>query len=166
MVMFLDEDDDWIERVRKNWYPWLHKYLPDGLYAEGLVRYNQYVGTCYEKEDVIESELVEHANFIRNPLAAYKRTPDGRESEGSWVLWHEHNPDLVEPGMQLHVTLFRRERGRVGRELFAHYEDDWRTSPLKHLRGANFQPELGARRARKLIDMDTHLTLRNYNKYD
>lgn len=62
---------------------------------------------------------------------------DRRVSEGSWVLLHEDNPEVIEEGKQVHITLFDRVDG-PGREIYAHYEDDWRSAPLAHLRSANF----------------------------
>lgn len=131
----VDADDDWIESFRAFYYPKLHPYLNAvGGYGVGTCSENQYTTTLSADEKVIEKEL-EEIGFIRNPIACYKSTHDGRNSEGSWVLLHEDDPgDFVKEGYQLHITLFRhRDRGRDGREVYAHHEPDWRQTPLKHL---------------------------------
>lgn len=155
----LNSNDDWQESLRREWYPRLHPYLePVGGYAVGHVGSEQYVGTLDESEDAIEDELDDRGR--RNPIACLKSLDDGRESEGSWVILHEDSPDLVEDGMQLHVTLFDREDGENGREVYAHYEDDWRVSPIDHLRSSNFSSTQGVSRAEEYVNKHTLLVLR------
>jgi len=163
---YLNADDDWIESLRLYLYPKLHEPLSGfgdsigvRLYATGGVGGNQYVGTLSENEEVIEKELDERA--VRNPIACLKTLPDGRVSEGSWVLLHDENPALIEPGMQLHLTMFDREDGEAGREIYAHYEDDWRTAPLAHLRGKNFNPKEGVSIATEYFNDETYLVFEN-----
>jgi hypothetical protein len=158
----LNSDDDWIESFRRSLYPLLHDPLSKlgekigvNLYAVGSVGGNQYVGKFDENEDAIEEEFDSRAE--RNPVAALKSLEDGRTSEGSWVVLHDHCPDLIEEGKQLHFTLFVREDGAAGRELYAHYEDDWRAAPLAHLRSENFSPEKGVKIAEEYLDEYTHL---------
>lgn len=161
-----DADDDWQEGLRARLYPRLHGPLDRlgarlgvPLYAVGTFRGEHPVGYLEEDEEVIETELVA-LGARRNPVACYKSLPDGRTSEGSWCFTHRDLPEYVERGMQLHLTLFTSERG-PGREIYAHYEDDWRVSPLKHLRAANYNPGLGRIRARELLDRESHLVLRH-----
>lgn len=163
----LDSDDDWQEDTRRRLYPWLHPRLERlgdligvPLYAVGGVGHNQYVGKLDEGEEAIEVDLVE-IGFRRNPIACLKELPDGRVSEGSWVLLHEDAPDFVAPGMQLHVTMFERKDGQPGRELYAHYEDDWRVAPIAHLRGANWNAPAGVDIATDYFNHKSFLTLRN-----
>lgn len=160
----LSSDDDWIERFRKFVYPRIHDELSAvgdslgiNLYATGIVTWNQYVGDLDEAEDTIESEIDAFAR--RNPIACLKELKDGRESEGSWVFLHQNNNDLIEPGMQLHITMFQREDGEAGREIYAHYEDDWRTAPLAHLRANNFNEDKGVKLAKQFFDENTFLKL-------
>ncbi|UBF19989.1 hypothetical protein HRTV-22_gp34 [Halorubrum virus HRTV-22] len=153
----LDSDDDWQEGLRAWLYPRLHPFLtPFGGYGVGETRLNQYVGAFSEGEESIELELVD-AGFRRNPIACFKSLPDGRESEGSWVLIPEDAPDYVAPGMQLHVTMFKRADGQKGREMYAHYEDDWRSAPFAHLRAKNFSAAAGVDIARDYLDKETFL---------
>lgn len=152
---YVSADDDWQERARKYIYPKLHPYLRFvGAYSVSKVLEEQYVGYFVESEDVVEKELRD-AGFRRNPISAFKTHPDGRESEGSWVLLHEDAPSLVESGMQLHVTLLRRKFG--GRDVYAHYEDDWRVSPWSHLRAKNFSAPTGVSKAIAILDKHTFL---------
>jgi len=147
---YLGPNDDWMERLRKKLYPILHPYLERyGGYALGIVRENQYVGTVELDEDTLEWKLAEHG-FVRNPIAAYKTHTDGRESEGSWVLYHAEAPQIVAEGMQLHITLFAS--GGSGIDLYAHYEDDWRASAFSHLRAKNFSAEKGVEKATRVLD--------------
>lgn len=151
-------NDDWQEGVRRRWYPLIHPFIePFGGYAVGTVGGNQYVGVLAEAEDAIEDALDDRGR--RNPIACLKSLEDGRVSEGSWAILHGDSPDLVEPGMQLHVTMFVRSDGEPGRELYAHLEDDWRVSPLAHLREKNFDPERGVALAMEYFDTHTHLIL-------
>lgn len=165
MKLLLNSNDDWIESLRLYLYPRLHDPLSAlgdrigiNLYAVGHVGDGQLVGFLDEDEEVIEEEIDDRAE--RNPIACLKELDDGRESEGSWVLRHEDNPDLVEEGMQIHITMFDREDGEDGREIYAHYEDDWRASPLDHLRSAHFEVEKGVSLASKYFDKHTHLLLK------
>ncbi|UBF22187.1 hypothetical protein HRTV-2_gp39 [Halorubrum virus HRTV-2] len=162
----LDSDDDWQEKTRRSLYPWLHPRLQRlgdligvPMYAMGGVGHNQYVGKLDEGEEAIEIDLVD-LGFRRNPIACLKSLPDGRVSEGSWALVHEDAPEVIEPGMQLHVTMFERDDGQPGREIYAHYEDDWRTSPLTHLREKNFSVLKGVEIAREYLDSESFLVLK------
>ncbi len=158
----LTSDDDWIESVRQHLYPKLHgplsslgKRIGIPLYAVGHVGEAQYIGKFDENEDTIEDEFDDRGE--RNPIAALKSLRDGRTSEGSWVVKHDDAPDLIEKGMQLHFTLFVREDGESGRELYAHYEDDWEERPIRHLRGRNFSASEGVAIAEEYLDEHTHL---------
>lgn len=158
-MSYLDANDDWQEGLRRRWYPRLHPLIePVGGFAVGSVGENQYVGKADEDEEAIEVELDERGR--RNPIACLKELADGRVSEGSWVILHEDSPELVESGMQLHITLFVREDGEDGRELYAHYEDDWRVSPFAHLREANFDPAKGIELATEYLNEHTHILLK------
>jgi hypothetical protein len=159
MKFLFDADDDWQEGFRRYWYPRIHAALDSAgdrlgipLYAVGTTDYNQYVGTVSIDEEVLEEELIA-LKFERNPIACFKSLPDGRESEGSWVLRsHDDDWDRLERDRQLHVTMFARTDGKPGRELYAHEEQDWQDDPVGHLRGKNYQPEAGAKFARELLD--------------
>lgn len=163
----MDADDDWQEGLRGRLYPWLHpklraigKHLGVPMYGIGGVGWTQYVGVANEPEEVIEAELAD-AGFRRNPIAAYKSLPDGRESEGSWVLLHEDAPDLVAEGMQLHVTLFASDTNTDHRAIYAHYEDDWRTNWRGHLTETNFDAHAGVDKCIAVIDDETFLTFKD-----
>jgi hypothetical protein len=159
-TFLIDADDDWQEGFRSYAYPRLHPYLkPFGGYGVGTVGYNQYVGTVSIDEEVLEEEFVD-LGFYRNPIACFKNLPDGRESEGSWALRSRHDQNSrLDPGRQLHVTLFEREDGEPGRELYAHEEYDWQVYPIRHLREVDFDPEAGSAYARELIDTRTFAVL-------
>lgn len=164
MKFLLNANDDWQEGFRRFWYPRLHTSLTGlgkrvgvPMYAVGHVGLNQYVGHFDEDEETIEEELVT-AGAERNPLAALKSLPDGRLSEGSWRFLHHSDPTgLVEPGVQLHLTLFERDDDLPGRELYAHYEDDWLHDPTGHLQGSGFSAKTGVSIATALIDDHTYL---------
>jgi hypothetical protein len=160
-----DSNDDWVEGFRRTVYPRIHRPLSKlgdligiDLYATGSVGWNQYVGTVYESEETLEQEL-DGLSAERNLVACLKSLPDGRTSEGSWVFRHKDEPDLIEEGMQLHLTLFKTSSGRSGRAVYAHYEDDWQNSPLSHLQSKNFSPKKGVAKAGKLFDQKTFITI-------
>lgn len=161
----LDADDDWQEGFRGYWFPRIHHILEGfgdligvPLYAVGTTGFDQYVAKLDEVEEAIEEEFVD-MGFRRNPVACFKSLPDGRDSEGSWVLLHEDAPDFVAPGMQLHVTMYERKDRQPGRELYAHYEDDWRVAPLAHLRGKNLSVTAGVEIAHDYFDQKSFLVL-------
>lgn len=158
MKFLLGADDDWIESLRYVLYPKLHPFLtPFGGYAVGRVGYDQYVGHFPEDEDAIEEEL-EAVGGERNPIAALKSLHDGRVSEGSWRFTAgSAAPVTIEDGMQLHLTLFDRDDGKHGREVYAHYEDDWEANAIGHLREHNFNPAIGVHLATELLDEHTYL---------
>lgn len=163
----LDENDDWQEGVRAKLYPWLHpklQYIGERinipLYATGGVGWTQYVGVATEDEEIIEEELAD-AGFRRNPVSCYKSLPDGRKSEGSWVLLHDDGAEYVEAGMQLHVTLFEADTNTHHRAIYAHYEDDWRDSWRAHLNEHNFDAHLGVDKCIAVIDNETFLTFKD-----
>lgn len=154
-----NDNGDWIEGFRQYWYPKLHPLLTVfGAYATASVSQNQYAGVLQEDEDAIELEFKE-LGVERNPIATFKSHPDGRKSEGSWVVRHNDVPTLIENGMQLHITLFKRRDGKPGREVYAHYEDDWMKRPIAHLRGANLDSEAGRKKVNTLLDQSTFLVL-------
>lgn len=160
----LGADADWIEGFRRTWYPRLHPHLVSfggrigtPMYAVGTVRWNQFVGELSEDEEAIEEALDERGR--RNPIACLKELPDGRVSEGSWVVLHGDAPPLIEEGMQLHFTLFALQDDSRGRELYAHYEDDWRSSWREHLTETNFSASEGVTLAKEYLDEHTHLVL-------
>ena len=161
----LNADDDWQESLRRYIYPRIHKPLSKfgsqigiNLYAVGGLWNVGKVGVFDESEESIEEGLDDRAR--RNPIACLKNLPDGRVSEGSWALLHEDHPELIEEGMQLHMTLFERSDGKSGREIHAHYEDDWRSAPLSHLRAKNFSYDEGVKLATEYINQNTHLILK------
>lgn len=163
-ISLLGSDDDWQENVRQTLYPWLHPRLESlgnmlgvPLYACGHVGFNQYVGHTHLTEEALEQELV-HFGFRRNPMAALKELPDGRVSEGSWVLLSEDS-ELVDDGMQVHVTMFDRDDQEDGRVIYAHYEDDWRVRAIAHLQGLNFDAKAGVERARCLLQQSKQISL-------
>jgi hypothetical protein len=152
--MLFDHNDDWQESFRRWLYPKLDAFLerldnhiPINLYAKYTHPYKGYIGELGEEEE-FEKQLDSVAR--RNPIAAFKELPDGRKSEGSWVVLHEDSPDIVEQGMQLHITLFPSKNG-VGVVGYAHYEYDWRDHPLKHLRAKDISYTKGEEKAKEIL---------------
>lgn len=62
--------------------------------------------------------------------------------------------------MQVHITMFDRKDGGRGREIYAHYEDDWRTAPLAHLREKNLSSKRGAEIATEYLDNHSYLVIK------
>lgn len=148
-VTLLDENDDYWEALRRF-------YLPK-LMGSGTVTPDQYTGYFRESEEAIEAELVD-LGFRRNPIAYFKEHTDGRQSEGSWVLLHEDAPDVIPRGMQLHLTLFACNNG-TWRDVYAHYEYDWRKHPILHLLEIEFSADAGIHLARRVLNDHSFLTL-------
>jgi hypothetical protein len=169
----LGADDDWQEPVAGYLYPKLHQYLVwlggligVPLYAIGGTGSSQYVGKVDIDEETLEHEFAD-LGLLRNPITAYKIKADGREQEGSWVLWHDYDSrGLVEPRRQLHIMIFERADEQPGREIYAHYEDDWRSAPIAHLREKNFDVEQGVEKATDLFDDWSFITLKDSTTED
>lgn len=164
-----DSDDDWIEGFRHYWYPKLHPYLNElGGYAVGTSNDEQYVGKVAVNEDEFE-RVLEDLGFVRNPIACFKSAEDGRESEGTWCLLADDDPnDYVRDGYQLHITLFQRRDGEPGREIYAHHEPDWRQTPIKHLYpgrypGVDYIEAEAADYMADLIDTRTYVNLTRHD---
>lgn len=157
----LNSDDDWMESTRSYLYPKIHPLVKRfGGYSIGKVTEDQYIGYFSEDEESIEGVFVD-LGFERNPIAAFKTHSDGRTSEGSWAITSENDPsNRVSYGRQLHITLFEREDSS-GRDLYAHYEDDWRVNPIAHLRCANFSPSKGVSIGKKLLNERTSVVTIN-----
>lgn len=154
---------DFLESVRATLYPKLHSSLSKlGLYSVGKVGERQYVATLSVTEDAIEKELLHNACFQRSLLAAYKSHRDGRDSTLSLRLVEDgsnrcYNRKYVEEGMQLHLTALPAHEDRDGKiDLYAHYEDDWASSPIAHLRAKNFSAVAGVKKATALLHNSTY----------
>lgn len=73
-----------------------------------------HAGVFHEDEEVLEEELYT-LGFRRNPIACFKSLPDDRPSEGFWSIRAGDDPlERIEPGMQVHDTMFERDDGEPG----------------------------------------------------
>lgn len=154
----LNSDDDWIERLRRYYYPKLHPLLAQfGGYAVGRVNEAQYTCTVPAGSETLEEILVS-LDFERNPIACYKSHKDGRESIGSWAL-RSHDAEGVELGKdkQLHVTLLPNADVREYVDVYCHREYDWQDAPLKHLQSKELEESAGSEAALELIKNETYL---------
>lgn len=135
---------DWWEVVRARALPWLHTWLAIvGAYAEGAINPSSYALTAELGEEPLERRLHD-LGFVRNPLAALKRRPDGQET-GSWV----RRPSLL-ADRQLHVVLFPGPDA-TDTDVYAHEEPSWITHPLAHYRERGVDVEAGVRRTRAVF---------------
>lgn len=82
----LGADDDYWPTVRRHLSRWLTRLAEGtpGLYAEGRSVQREYAGLVTLDEEEFEERL-EAAAYYRNPLAAYKHSPEGTPSAGSWA---------------------------------------------------------------------------------
>lgn len=92
----LGADDDFWPRIRRWLLPRLDSLADrtSGLYAEGRSHPREYAGFFSVRRshlddeddpiDPVERDL-ETAGYTRNPLAAYKTSPNGIQSSGSWA---------------------------------------------------------------------------------
>lgn len=149
------------EPVRRYIWPRIHGILTSvGAYSVTHATDRQYVGTVRMDEQEFEEKLSHEVGFRWNPVASLKRE-DGRWSEGSWVLrdsddsWYwlgDPEPKATDwmTDFQLHLTVFKTESGNT--EIFAHFEHNWVTFPVKHFKGKRLNPELGVRLTRQLFN--------------
>lgn len=109
----------------------------------------QYVGTVKMGEEELERELFHPTDARYNWLAYWKKHRDGRNAEGSWKLrWPKHRR-YVSRGKQLHITLFPSHEDEDWIDVYAHYEYDNVTHPIKHLLEREFSATGGVSRARQ-----------------
>lgn len=133
---------DWWEVLRAWTLPWLHRWLSTvGAYAEGEVRRSSYALTADLGVEALERRL-HAAGFVRNPLAALKRRPNGHEV-GSWVRRRSLFADR-----QLHVVLFPGPAPDET-DVYAHEEPSWITHPIHHYRRRGLDVEAGVSRTRE-----------------
>lgn len=148
--------EDFWETIRSTLYPILHVVLElFDIGARGTTPEAEYVGTIPVGAEDFEVTLHE-AGLVRNALAKYKSTEDGRNSIGSWRATHNTHPDLVDDGMQLHITLFSPRLPsdgwpREGVDVYAHYERDYGHDASGHLAGKDYSAKKGVVRARELL---------------
>jgi hypothetical protein len=145
---------DFLEGLRKYWYPRLHGLLTSlgvaGLEGRRNISENAYVCTVSVSEDAFEKELLHGSGFQRNLLAKYKTRPDGPDSTLSLRKVYDSND------MQLHVTVFPSTRRSGALDLYAHYEKDWAEDPRGHLRGKSFSVAEGRARTLAALRDDTY----------
>jgi hypothetical protein len=82
---FLGANDDFWPRIRRWLLPKIDALgQASGLYATGQMGTHERVGIVPKDIDVVEQYL-ETMGYHRNPLAAYKTSPQGWKSNGSWA---------------------------------------------------------------------------------
>lgn len=135
---------------------WLHHFLY--FFIRGNTYSNQYAGTVYLDEEELEKVVFHPHGVSYNPLSYWKRIRD-RNSVGSWRLIHQSHPTYIEVGMQLHWTLYRNPDNSEYIDIYAHYEKDWSSDPLGHLREINFSAKKGVELTRRFFRDDTFVDL-------
>lgn len=169
---------DGIEGPRTWLLSFINKYFG---HARGYTGEEQYVATIRLDEEAFEKVFFHEEGAVRNPLAYYKKTSDGRDSEGSWVLPYDHVPSEKNPwdratvsgrdllsGVRypggvdksdrwLHFTIYQSRDNSDWIELYSHDEYTWWDRPLAHVREEYFLPELGRDMARWYLDECTYL---------
>lgn len=132
------------------WERWHHAIA---ALIRGKTYENQYVGTVKTNEEELERALFHETDARYNWLAYWKRhADDGRDSEGSWKLRYPRHSEYIEPGKQLHITLFPARSSPPEREwldVYAHYEYDNVVHPWKHIREHEFSAAQGVNRCRR-----------------
>lgn len=144
----LGPENDFWEILRAILLPVLHRLAKRRGYgyAAGKLPREQKVGVLDLPPEEAEN-LLYSVGFLRNPLAAYKYTEDGRGEVGSWV-----RRDSLLARRQLHVTLFPESEGD-GTVVYAHEEHN-AMNPLtayQHYRGRDINVRLARDRVRSLV---------------
>lgn len=172
---YLGADDDYWPWIRGIVLPILDqigsKY---GFYAAGPMGGNEFAGIVDMDPEQFERRL-ERMGYYRNPLSAYKESPQGWESDGSWAKRTgkmrglgdrlrkkglDHVPILetyvarflqafgdVFAVYQIHITMFNREDGI---HIYAHHEFN-SLNPITafpHYTAVKFNPKKGKRLVR------------------
>lgn len=153
---------DFFERLRRTLIPKLGAvvHLADemthsDLYVEGETHHSQFVGRVAMSEEEFE-DILTGLNFVRNPLAAFKRRAGTREHEEGSFRWLGTNHADYRDDFQLHVILYD---GSVVPNadtdetyVYAHWEYRWDVAPLKHYRAVEFQPQKGVAMMQTMLD--------------
>lgn len=115
----------------------------DGLYVEGVVDQREYVGLL-DTDKQTATTLLQRAGFRPNYLSAYKTIRGTDTTEHSSWAWRGTATDVTDVSTyeydeqseyQVHVHLFEIDGRPNTTAVFAHYEYNWKTHPLKHYRG-------------------------------
>lgn len=162
--------------LRRYLWPKLHPHLSDhGGYAVGPTQPEEYVATIPMHVQEVTYLLIHHLGFQPNPVAAKKyrgEQPGDEWANGSFARrvieepgdGPEWLPDSLHTslsgwmaGMQLHVTLYSSEDedGLPVTGVFAHWEYNWITHPVKHKwpdRGGYISAEDGVEMMQTLLD--------------
>lgn len=138
---------DYWESIRKTFLKPLHKILSVyGLYAETYTGKAEYVGTVELGEE--ETETLLHAlGFTRNWIASYHKYGWNTEryESGSFVK-REPSDDT-----QLHAVTYSIPSET---HIFAHFEYNYLTHPIKHYKGEDFSPRKGAKEMKSSMESE------------
>jgi len=147
----LDPEDDWWEDARRATLPVLDSYAERyGEYTAYPLDPDEYAGTAPMPPEEFEQRLAAEG-FKRNPIAALKTNPAGKQEVGSWAY-----RDGPLARRQLHVMLFERETDDgLQTDVYAH-EEYSSLHPLvayEHYTAVDYDPEAGVKRARSIFDL-------------
>lgn len=140
-MSLLDHHADYWEPIRKHLIPRIDRFLRFiGLPgATARVTQTEYVGRVNLDEETLEEQLTA-LGYERNPLAAWKTTPEGVQEAGSWAKYGP-TPHITD-GRQIHIMLFNTNHpGQT--DVYAHEEPHHIEAPIKHYFGHTQNPEKG-----------------------
>lgn len=107
------------------------------VYPEG------YIGSVDRPIDEVEAEL-RAGGFSWDPLSIYHFTPEGNDTDGSWVY-----RDSLFADRQIHVVLIDRTSAT---ELYAHEEYNWARHPAKHAKELDIRRDRGSAQVKRWLD--------------
>lgn len=151
----------------------------DGLYVTGEVDQREYVGLL-NADKQMATTLLQRAGFRPNYLSAYKTIRGTDTTEHSSWAWRGTATDVDDASTyeydeqsdyQVHVHLFEIDGQPNTTAVFAHYEYNWKTHPLKHYRDTP-NDERGVKMAETLLSeqlsdqsvLDTHTPFKATHK--
>lgn len=133
-----------VRRVRHRLGPWLNQCVRVVGQPTTQVYPAGYVGTVDLPIADFEEKLLD-SGFAWDPLSMYHYTPEGNDTDGSWVYRESWFADR-----QLHVILI--DGGTEATEVYAHEEYNWARHPVEHAREADINRHEGSAEMRRWLE--------------
>jgi hypothetical protein len=133
-------------RVRHRTGPRINRVARTFSQPTTQVKPDGYVGTAHHPLAEVEETLCDRG-FVWDPLSMYHYTPEGNDTDGSWV----YRPSPL-ADRQLHVVLFELDDDRT--EVYAHDEFSWVRHPVYHSQEVDIRRDRASDAVREWFDAE------------
>lgn len=116
------------------------------LYVTTDTFHSEYVG-CIRMSESEFVEVLGQLGFVPNALSSWKQVRGTDSNETGSYAWRG-DPSCLNKynkwaDKQLHVITYQLDGDDETTAVFAHWEYNWLTEPVKHYRGTDFNPKEG-----------------------